>query len=272
MPHSAVMSRRPWRKPGTGRDQPLHRLDDDARDLVLVGVDHLAGGVEVVVGADEHVVLEMVGDARRVRDAAAGIVGLRRPEAHQAPVAHAVIAALEFEDLRPPPVGAGEPHRIGVRLGPGTGEPDLLGARHGVHDLGREPDAVLVVDEEGRAELDLLAHRRVHLRMRVPDQHGTRAEEVIDIFVAADVPDPAAISPPDDRLARHVAEMATRQDLSGDLDEPVLFGADGLAHLGLRRGVGREVGRGVGKALGQAASAGSGRTGVRCQPSSWRRQ
>ena len=57
--------------------------------------------------------------------------------------------------------------------------------------------------------------------MRVPDQHRPGAEQVIDVFLAVLVPDPAALALADDDLAREIAEGAARQDALRRLEDVV---------------------------------------------------
>jgi hypothetical protein len=151
------------------------------------------------------------------------IAGAFRRQAHQAVVAHAVIAALELEDLVAAAERAGDAHGIGVRLGAAADEAHLLRAGHRIDDRRGQPDAVLVVGEERGAEWQLRLHRGNHLGMAVADEHRAGAQQEIDILVAADIPDAAAATLADDDIAGEVAETAGRQHALRQLDQRPLF-------------------------------------------------
>src|ERR1700737_2860226 len=156
-----------------------------------------------------------------------GKLPLRR-QAHQRIVAHAVKAALEFEDLvalAKRPSGA---HRIEVRLGAGGDEAHLLGAGHGLDDGLGELDPPAVVGEEGRALGNALVDGGGDLGMGVANEHRARAEQEIDILPAALVPHPAAAALADHHLGREIAESAAGQHALGLIDKPALDLA--LAH------------------------------------------
>ena len=194
------------------RDDALDGLDDDPRDLAAVLPDEVRHRVEVVVRRDEHLIAHPGRDPGRVRYRAREVAGALRREALEARVAHPVVAALELEDLVAAPEGAGEAHRVGVRLGPRADEAHLLGARHRVGDRLRELDGVPVVGEEGRAELDLLAHRRGDPGMGMAGEHRPRADEVVDVLVPALVPHPASLPGAEDDLGARVSEPAGRHE------------------------------------------------------------
>src|SRR5262249_40924040 len=78
----------------------------------------------------------------------------------------------------------------------------------------------------------LLLDHGCDFRMRMTDQHRARAEEKIDVLVAAYIPDAAGLPPCNHHLVRHVAEGARRQHAPGGVHE---F-AFGFAGLGVRRG------------------------------------
>ena len=271
--HDPVLVRQlaqPFEKPLRRGDDALHRLDDDPRDLVPVLIDEARHRVQVVVRGDQDLVAQGVRDPGRIGHRAREVAGPLRREAHQAPVAHAVVAALELQDLVAAPVAAGQAHRIRIRLRPGAHEADLLGAGHRLRDRLRELDGVAVVGEEGRAQLDLLPHRRVHLGMGVPGQHRPRADEVVDVLVAALVPHPAAASLADDDLRAGVPEAAGRHELPRLLDErklPITSSITSCLHFSLssrrRRAVLDGVGPGPGPGGRRPANlAGRRRTGT----------
>ena len=68
--------------------------------------------LEVVEGGDQHLVAQALGDAGGVRDRLGKVAGPLGRQAHQPVVAHAVIAALELEDLVAARVGARQPHGV----------------------------------------------------------------------------------------------------------------------------------------------------------------
>ena len=74
-----------------------------------------------------------------------------------------------------------------------------------------------------RAELHLPLHRLDHGGMRMAEQHGAVAAEVIDIFVAIDVPLARALGLGDvDRIGVEIARIvrdAARQHLAGALKQ-----------------------------------------------------
>ena len=101
-------------------------------------------------------------------------------------------AALELDDLVATSEGAGELQRVVRGLGACADKPDLLGARHRLDDALGELYGVGVLREEGRALSERLFDRFDDSGMRVPEHHRPGAQEVIDVFVAAHVPDARA--------------------------------------------------------------------------------
>ena len=196
---------------GRRRDQPLEGLEDHPAELVVVRGDQRLSRLEVVEGGDQHLLPRAFRDAGGIRHGDGEIRQALGRQAHQPPVGHAVVAALEFQDAVAAAEGAGDAHRVHVGLGPAADEADLLGAGHRVDDHLGQADAVLVVGEEGGAARHLRQHRLGHLRMRMADEHRAGAEQVVDILVARDVPDPAAAAFPDDDVRGEIAEAAGRQ-------------------------------------------------------------
>src|SRR5262245_5524281 len=66
---------------------------------------------------------------------------------------------------------------------------DLFSTRHGVDNGVRELDGLFMEIKKGRALAELLLHGCHHLRMGMPENHGTRAEQVIDPTVSFHVID-----------------------------------------------------------------------------------
>ena len=195
------------------------------------------GRREVVVGRDQHLALDRLRDARRVRHGRGE--GLRRAgrRAHQRVVVAAVVAALELHDLVALAEGARGAEREERRLGARGGEADLLAAGHGAADLVGQAHDRLAHHVVGRAVRDLRADGLDHGRMRVAEDQRARAEQVVDVLAPAHVPDARAPPAPDDERQLvgepRRAEHAARQALRGQLEQPALLGgprAGRLAH------------------------------------------
>ena len=76
-----------------------------------------------------------------------------------------------------------------------------------------------VVGEEGGALGGHLLHDLDHLGMRMADDHRPGAQQIVDVLVAAHVPDVAGPPLGDDDLVRDVAEAAAGQDAPCGLDQ-----------------------------------------------------
>ena len=72
----------------------------------------------IIEGRDQHFTAHTIRNARRIRHGFREIGELFGGEAHQAPIAHAVIAAFEFHDLRALAIGARKPHGVKISLRP----------------------------------------------------------------------------------------------------------------------------------------------------------
>ena len=158
------------------RSLDLARPHDHAGDLVPVGLQHGAQGVQVVVVEGEGKV------AHHGRNA--GIARAR-------PVVPAVVAQPHD------PVAAGrqarQPHGGRGRLRAGLHEQDLLRARDeldqrlgqlGLHRPGQR---------QGEPLLDLPHRRGVHHRMAVAEHDRAEAQDPVDVAVAVHVPDVRAL-------------------------------------------------------------------------------
>ena len=198
-------------KAGRRRDDALKRLDDDAGELVPVLLDQAFDDLRVVERRDDHVVAHAFWDAGRVRHRRREIPGAFRCQRHQRIVAHAVIAALEFQDLVAPRKGACGAHRVEIGFGAGRHKAHLFGAGHRLDDRLGQFDPQPVVGEKRRALGDLRLRRLGHLRVRVADQHRPGAEQVIDVLRAILVPDATALALADHHLGGEIAEGAARQ-------------------------------------------------------------
>ena len=157
-------------------------------------------GSEIVSAAKSARHARAVRPAVRERAAA----GLDEQRVHVA-----VIAALELDDL----VAAGEPARQ-----PKAGHRRLRAAVDHSHLLDRRDPAAdqlghFHFERIGNAEADAargrLADRVEHDRRRVPEDRRAPGADVIDVFVAVDVPNPGALRAVDEeRLAAEAAEGA----------------------------------------------------------------
>jgi hypothetical protein len=138
----------------------------------------------------------------------------------------AVEAALELHDLVAAAEGPGHAQREEGGLGAARHEPHLLGARHRPDDfLGQLDDGL--VEEHERGAVPGLALHRLHDRgMRVAEQHGPGAQQVVDVALAVGVPEVRAARVLDDELeaggATVAAEKAPGQDAAGALEQILL--------------------------------------------------
>ena len=145
---------------------------------------------------------------------------------------HAVVSALELQNLVALTVGAGSAKGVEGCLGAAAGETNLVRAGDGVNNLLRKLNGLIVVGEEGRAFLNLLADDFGHLRMGMPNEHGTGAEQEVNILVAAGVAYPACLTFCDNDIPADVAETSTGQDAVCPLDQfRFRCGDSALCHL-----------------------------------------
>ena len=171
------------------------------------------------LNGDQDLVAQAARDAGRIGDRLRKIARPPGREAHQRVVAHAVIAALEFEDLVAFPERSSGAHRVEVRLGPGADKAHLLGAGHGGHDGLGQLDPEPVVGKEGRARRDARLGGSSDLGMGVTDQHRSGAQQEIDILPSALVPYPTAAAFADHHIGREIAEAAAGENAFGLLDQ-----------------------------------------------------
>ena len=113
--------------------------------------------------------------------------------AHHRVVVHPVIRALELEDLVALAVDARQTHREEGGLAAAAVEAHHFGARDVLDDLLAELHGVLVDDEVRRAPFRNGAKRLEDCGVRVAEHVWTRAKQVVDVLVAAHVPDVAAL-------------------------------------------------------------------------------
>ena len=171
------------------RNQALEGLDDNAGELVVMLANEARDGLQIVEGCDQDLIADTLGDAGQIGDRLREIADALGREAHEPVVAHAVVAALKFQDLIAVAKSAGQPHGVEVRLRAGAHEPHLFGARHRFHDFGGQTYPIFVVGKEGGARGGDFLHHLHHLGMRVADDHRARAQQVVNVLIAAHVPD-----------------------------------------------------------------------------------
>ena len=142
-----------------------------------------------------------VGDADRV---IAGSERLqRRVDGDHHRVVVAVVGALDLEDRVAAGRAAGEVDRVHRRLGAGVVEAPLRQAEAAGQLLGDRDRAVGGGGEVG-AFVDPRLDRGADDRVGVADAHHAEAVVEVDVLVAVDVPDPAALATLRDRRARVV--------------------------------------------------------------------
>ena len=157
------------------------RLEDDGGHVVARL--ERGGDAACVVGRQQDGLLDEIGRNAR-RHAALEV----RHGAGSDAVVPAVEVADEADDLRLGRKGAGEPQRQMRGLGARRSEAHALGAGdQTVHQLGPS-HLQLVRGAPMRAELHLALDRLHHGRMAMAEQQRAVAAEVVDVFVAVDVP------------------------------------------------------------------------------------
>ena len=234
----------PREEAGLGREEALEGLDDDGGETVGVHGEQRLHRGQIVVGRDEHLGVDDVRDARRVGHGGGEGLGRPRRRAHQRVVVAAVIAALELHHLVALAPGARRAEREERRLRPRRGETHLLGARDGAAQLVGQHDDRLVDHEVGRPVLELVADGGHHRGVAVAEDHGARAEQVVDVLAPAHVPDlrPAAALDHEGELVGEARgpERPAGQAARRQLQQPVLFGRSGsrlVAHWSPRSSV-----------------------------------
>ena len=180
-------------------------------------------GLQIVEGGDQNLVAQALGDAGGIGDRLREIAGPLRRQAHEPVVAHAVVAALEFQDLV----------ALACRRGPAAwrrasaSEPVLTKRTFSAQGTAS------TISAARRMPYSLLAKKVVPLAatccttsttsgMRMADDHRARAQEIVDVLVAAHVPDVAGPPLGDDDLVRDVAEAAAGQNAPRGLDQLAL--------------------------------------------------
>ena len=96
-------------------DQALEGFQDYAANLIMARFNQPHCRFNIVEGGDQHFGAHAIGDAGRIRHGFREIGEFLGRQAHQPPIAHAVIAAFEFDDFRALAIGARKAH--GVKIG-----------------------------------------------------------------------------------------------------------------------------------------------------------
>ena len=173
-------------------ERPLERFHDDGCQVVTVLVHQLAGQVEVVELRNQHLLLHLRRDAAAVWNAVGIVAGAGRRGAQGGVVVAAVERPFELQHLVAAGIGPGDAHGVEGGLRAGAHKADLLGARHGSDYLLGKPNCRFVQEKVGGALRYLCLHRRHHRRMGVPNEHGPRPQDAVDVLPAGHVPHVAA--------------------------------------------------------------------------------
>ena len=189
-------------------DAAVHhrRLDDHPGDLVAMFLERLPGRRQVVERHHDHEVGERLRDPRRLRQrdgmiARAHQLGVGDHAEHQRVVV-AVVGPLDLDEEVAPGLRAHQPGRLERRLGPRVAEPPQR-EREAFREVRADRVQVLRRLREMRPVPHLAFDRLDDRGMRVTDDHRAVTEVVVDVLVAVDVPDAAAVAALDeDRVRR----------------------------------------------------------------------
>src|SRR6266542_1632572 len=210
-------------------DEALEGLHDHRGQILVMRLDDGLRLGQIVERRDQHLFLDGLVDARRVRRGRRPGLGGAGANAHEGIVVSAVEAALEFQDLVSLAEGARQPQREERRLTPRRAEAHLLGTGHRLAEQLRERQRGLGELEIGRALAELSLDRGQDGRMSMSQHQRTRAQDVIDILAARIVVESRALALPDDagELLRGIvaAERAAGEQAQGLLEQRVFFGA-----------------------------------------------
>ena len=120
----------------------------------------------------------------------------------------AVVRGLDLDDALTTGEAARQADRVERRLGAAVGEAPLR-LLEAARQLACDDDVLLDRLREMRPAMQLRVDGRDDRRMRMADDHDAEAVVEIDVLVAVDVPDLAALAVVDeDRLRRRVLERA----------------------------------------------------------------
>ena len=176
-------------------DVELDGLDDDRRDLVVVGLEDRGEDLRLVERRDHRL------RDPRARDPGAGRDRLRlldrshrlpgRLDADEHVVVVAVVAALELDDLLAAGVAAGDADRVHRRFGARVAEAHEIGVE-ALLDLLRQRDAVLDRERVAGPVRDPVLERLREERVRVAGGEHAEGHVEVDVLVAVGIGDPAA--------------------------------------------------------------------------------
>ena len=128
---------------------------------------------------------------------------------HEQRIDMAVVAALEFHDLVAPGKSAREPDRGHRRLGAAVDHADFFNRRHPRADQLGHLDLARIRDAEADAVFCGGGNRIEHDLRRMAENRRPPCADVVDEFVAIDIPDVRAVGALDEeRLAADAAKRA----------------------------------------------------------------
>ncbi len=104
----------------------------------------------------------------------------------------AVVLAFELHDQPPSGRGASETHCSEHSLGPGRGEADHLDAREQIPEEFGNLNLEAMRDSVYRAAAELSLNRIDDCRVGVAEEQRAVAQEIVDVFVAVDIPNVGA--------------------------------------------------------------------------------
>jgi hypothetical protein len=115
-------------------------------------------------------------------------------DADQDIVKPTMIVALEFHDPTSPCVGAGQANCCLDNFGPGTTESYKFGTGEDLAQPLGECDLPLVLSGEELTNVQSLVNRRNDIRWTMTQEHRTLAEQVVNVYVAINVDQSAAMA------------------------------------------------------------------------------
>ena len=111
------------------RYNPLEWLDNDSGDILMFR-QQSRDRVQIIEGRNQHLICDRARNACAVRHRLREIHALCRRKAHLGLRAHAVIAALEFQDFLMARIGARQTNSVHVCLATGGDKADLFATGH----------------------------------------------------------------------------------------------------------------------------------------------
>ena len=148
-------------------------------------------GVElrgIVPGRNEDALSGLLKNAGGIRLSLGEGAQLRRAQAHLPLIAHAVIAALKLDDEIAAGMGPSQTDGKHIGLATGRNVAELLGTGHGFANPFGQFDPLRIVGKEREAIAQLFFDGLDDFGVAMPQQHGARADQVVDVLVAFDIP------------------------------------------------------------------------------------